>query len=65
MDFSRNDVVHYCSIVIVVLSASIAGNTELYTDVHCDVMAWLYGGSLAHGKVDQFIEGSQNSINLN
>lgn len=38
---------------------------EPYTDIYTDVMSWLYGGSIAHGKANRFLEGSQFEPTLN
>lgn len=45
--------------------ASFVGKVETYIVVYSDVMKWFYGGSLAHGKADWFIEGLEVELTLN
>lgn len=46
-------------LVVVVPHASVAGKAKTCTDVYSDVMARPCGGSLACGKANWFLEGSQ------
>lgn len=46
-------------LVVVVPHASFAGKAKTCTDVYSDVMTRPRGGSLACGKANWFLEGSQ------
>lgn len=53
------------AVVVVVLSPSVAGKVETYTDVHIDVTSWICSGSPAYGKANLFFEGAQVEPTLN
>lgn len=44
-------------IVVVMLGASIAGTTQIYTSVYDDITMRLFGGTLACGKANWFLAG--------